>query len=56
MIRSNGVTPGKQRKAALERGKAHHERDPIEEWLKRARGVAKRKTTTAKIVKLTRGD
>lgn len=32
------------------------EEDPVEAWLKEATGVAKGKTTTAKIMKLTRGD
>ena len=31
-------------------------RDPVEDWLQEATGVARRKTTTTKIMKLTRGE
>ena len=31
-------------------------RDPVEDWLQEATGVARRKTTTAKIMNLTRGE
>lgn len=31
-------------------------RDPIEDWLEEATGVARNKTTTGKIMKLTRGE
>jgi len=31
------------------------QRDPVEDWLAEATGVTRRRTTTAKIMKLTRG-
>lgn len=30
--------------------------DPIEDWLQEATGIARGKTTTAKVMKLTRGE
>ena len=32
------------------------QRDPVEDWLKEATGAARGKTTTARIMKLTRGE
>lgn len=39
----------------LLRPKRRH-RDPVEDWLQEATGVARGKTTTARIMKLTRGE
>jgi AbrB family looped-hinge helix DNA binding protein len=60
-IRSEfGFTPGTDvefvaegKKVVLRRRRGN---DPVEAWLKEATGVARGKTTTAKIMKLTRGE
>jgi len=60
-IRSEfGLTPGTEVEFVAQGGKVVLERrkksDPVEAWLKEATGVARGKTTTAKIMKLTRGE
>lgn len=54
-----GLKPGTEVEFVAEGKKVVLKRcegDAIEAWLKGATGVAKGKTTTAKIMKLTRGD
>ncbi|MGZ8901112.1 MAG: AbrB/MazE/SpoVT family DNA-binding domain-containing protein [Limisphaerales bacterium] len=54
-----GLTPGTDVEFVAEGEKVVLKRcegDAVEAWLKGATGVAKGKTTTAKIMKLTRGD
>ena len=54
-----GLTPGTEVEFIAEGGKLVLKRiegDAVEAWLKDAAGVARGKTTTAKIMKLTRGD
>ena len=59
-IRSEfGFTPGTDVEFVAEAGKVilrakGKRRNPVEDWLKEATGVARGKTTTAKIMKLTR--
>jgi AbrB family looped-hinge helix DNA binding protein len=61
-IRSEfGLTPGTDVEFVADKGNVLLRRrgkseDPVEAWLKEATGVARGKTTTAKIMKLTRGD
>jgi bifunctional DNA-binding transcriptional regulator/antitoxin component of YhaV-PrlF toxin-antitoxin module len=52
------LTPGTEVEFVAEGEKVVLKRcegDAVEMWLKEARGVAKGKTTTAKVMKLTRG-
>jgi AbrB family looped-hinge helix DNA binding protein len=54
-----GFTPGTEVEFVAEGEKVvlkRSEGDAIDTWLKNATGVARGKTTTAKIMKLTRGD
>ena len=61
-IRSEfGLKPGTDVEFVAEAGKVvlrpkRKRRDPIGDWLEEATGVAQGKTTTAKIMKLTRGE
>jgi AbrB family looped-hinge helix DNA binding protein len=61
-IRSEfGLKPGTDVEFVAEAGKVvlrpkRKRRDPIEDWLIEATGVARGKVTTAKIMKLTRGE
>lgn len=55
-----GLKPGTEVEFVAEHGKVvlHPRRKrshPVDDWLRQAAGVAKGKTTTAKIMKLTRG-
>lgn len=61
-IRSEfGLKPGTDVEFVTEAGKVilrarRKRRHPVEDWLHEATGVASGKTTTAKIMKLTRGE
>lgn len=61
-IRSEfGLKPGTDVEFIAEAGKVvlrpkRKRRDPIEDWLQEATGVARGRTATAKIMKLTRGE
>jgi AbrB family looped-hinge helix DNA binding protein len=61
-IRSEfGLKPGTDVEFIAEAGKVvlrpkRKRRDPIEDWLQEATGIAHGRTTTAKIMKLTRGE
>jgi antitoxin PrlF len=61
-IRSEfGLKPGTDVEFVAEAGKVvlrpkRKRRDPIEDWLQESTGVARGRTTTAKIMKLTRGE
>jgi len=56
-----GLKPGTDVEFVAEAGKVilrarRKRQNPVEDWLKEATGVARGKTTTAKILKLTRGE
>ncbi|MBI3886787.1 MAG: AbrB/MazE/SpoVT family DNA-binding domain-containing protein [Opitutae bacterium] len=56
-----GLKPGTAVEFVSDGGKVQlrpHKRakNPVDDWLQRATGVMKGKTTTAKLMKLTRGD
>lgn len=56
-----GLKPGTEVEFVAENGKVvlHRRRTrlhPVEHWLRQATGVAKGKITTAKIMKMTRGE
>ncbi len=56
-----GLQPGVEVEFVAENGKVvlHRRRKrshPVDNWLRHATGVAKGKTTTARIMKLTRGE
>ena len=61
-IRSEfGLKPGTDVEFVAVEGKVllrpkRKRRDPVEDWLQEATGVARSKTTTARIMKLTRGE
>lgn len=61
-IRSEfGLRPGTDVEFVAEAGKVvlrakQKRRDPVEDWLEAATGVARGKATTAKLMKLTRGE
>ena len=61
-IRSEfGLKPGTDVEFVAEAGKVvlrpkGKRRNPVEDWLREATGVARGKTTTSKIMKLTRGE
>ena len=61
-IRSEfGLKPGTDVEFVAEAGKVilrarRKRRNPVDDWLQEATGVARGKTTTAKIMKLTRGE
>lgn len=61
-IRSEfGLKPGTHVEFVAEAGKVilrrkTKRRDPVEDWLQEATGLARGRTTTAKIMNLTRGD
>jgi len=62
LIRSEfGLKPGTDVEFVAVDGKVmlrpkRKRRDPVEDWLQEATGVARRNTTTAKIMTLTRGE
>lgn len=61
-IRSEfGLKPGTEAEFVDEHGKVilrpkRNRRNPVEDWLQEATGVARGKATTSKIMKLTRGE
>jgi AbrB family looped-hinge helix DNA binding protein len=61
-IRSEfGLKPGTNVEFVAEAGKVvlrpvRKHRDPVQDWLQEATGVARGRVTTAKVMKLTRGE